>query len=70
MDPFLLYVIHVCLCHTVSSVPCSPVVICWERADLLALLFALFSCVFFSLSHMVSRARCGTRLYRFLIFAS
>ena len=33
---------RVCLCYTVSSVPCSLVDTCWERADLLA------SCVMFS----------------------
>ena len=69
MHPFRLSVFHVCLCHTVLSVPCSLAVTCCERADLLALLFVMFSCVF-SLSHMVSRARYGTRLYRFMIFAS
>ena len=30
----------------VLSVPCSRVVTCWERADLLALLCVMFSCVF------------------------
>ena len=29
-----------------SSVHCSPTVTCWERADLLALLYVMFSCVF------------------------
>ena len=43
------------------GVPCSLVVTCWERADLLALLCAMFSCVF-SLSHMVSHVRCGIQL--------
>ena len=33
-------------CPTVVSVPCGPVVTCWERADLLALLYEIFSCVF------------------------
>ena len=28
------------------SVPCSLVATCWERADLLALLYVMFSCVF------------------------
>ena len=32
-------------CHTVLSVPCSLVVTCWERADLLTLLYVMFSCV-------------------------
>ena len=30
----------------VLSVPCSLVVTCWEKADLLALLYVMFSCVF------------------------
>ena len=34
VDPF---VICVCVCHIVFSVPCSLVATCWERADLLAL---------------------------------
>ena len=34
------------VCHTVLSVPCTPVVTCWERADLLVLLYVMFSCVF------------------------
>ena len=36
---------RVCLCHAVLFVPCSLVVICWERADLLTLLCEIFSCV-------------------------
>ena len=51
MDPFLLCAFHVCLCHTVLSVPCSLAVTCWERADLLALLFVMFACVFFTFPH-------------------
>ena len=42
MDHFLICV----SCNTVLSVPCSLVVTCWERADLLALLYVMFSCVF------------------------
>ena len=34
------------VCHNALSVPCSLVVICWERADFLALLYVMFSCVF------------------------
>ena len=64
---FLLFVFHVCLCYTVLSVPCSHVIVCLERAEFLALLCVMFPCVL-SLSHMVSRARCGSWLYRFLIF--
>ena len=41
------YLCFVFVCHTVSSVPCSIVVTCWERrADLFALLYVMFSCVF------------------------
>ena len=31
----------VCLCHTYMSVSCSLLVSCWERADLLALLYVM-----------------------------
>ena len=31
--------------YAVLSVPCNLVVACWERADLLALLCVMFSCV-------------------------
>ena len=41
---FLLFVFHVC--HAVVSVHCSLVVTCWERADLFAVLYVMFSCVF------------------------
>ena len=41
-------------------VSCSLVVTRWERADLLAFLYVMFSCVFLSLSHTVSWVRCGT----------
>ena len=37
------------------------------RADLLALLCVVFSCIL-SLFHMMSRVSCGTKLYRFLGF--
>ena len=36
--------IGVFVCHTVLSVPCSLVVTCWERADLLALVYDVFLC--------------------------
>ena len=39
---FLLVMLHVCVCCAVVSVPCSLVVTCWEKADLLAV-----SCVVF-----------------------
>ena len=50
---------HSCLYYTIVSVPCSLVITCWERADLLALLCMMFPYVL-SLSQMVSRVRCGT----------
>ena len=37
---------YVCLSHTVLFVPCSIVVLCWERADLLALLCMMFPYAF------------------------
>ena len=46
MDPFC-YLYFVFACHTVLSVTFSLVVTCWERADLLALLYVMFSCCFF-----------------------
>ena len=51
-----------------SCLYCSPVITCWEKVDRWALLCLMFSCVL-SLSHVVSSARCGTWLYRLLIFA-
>ena len=42
---WILFVICVSY-HTVLSVPYSLVVTCWERADLLALLYVMFSCLF------------------------
>ena len=55
MDPFLLFMFHVCLCYTVLSVPCSVLINCWEKgADLLALLYVVFSCVLFLLLYGVS----------------
>ena len=35
-----------CLCHVFLSVHCSLVVTCWEKADLLAVLYVMFYCVF------------------------
>ena len=47
---FLKFMFHVCLYYTVLSVPCSIVITCWERADLLVLLCVMFSCVFYAVS--------------------
>ena len=41
---------HVCVCYAVLSVPCSLVITCCERTDLLALLCVEF--VFMSLSNI------------------
>ena len=56
---FLLFNVHVCHCYAVYPVSCCLVVTCWEMTDLLALLCVMLSCVL-SLSHTVSRLRCGT----------
>ena len=59
-----------CVCYAFLSVHCNLVAICWERANLLALLLVLVMfLVFLSRSHVVSWIRCGALLYRFLIFA-
>ena len=50
-----------------TSVYMCIVVTCWERADLLALVCGVF-CEFVTFP-LVSWVRCGTWLYRFLIFA-
>ena len=42
VGPFWLVVLHVGECCAVVSVPCSLVVTCWERADLLAVIFVVF----------------------------
>ena len=57
--PFLLFMFLVCLCYVVLSVPCSLVITGLESTDLLPLLCVVVSCVL-SLSHMVSRVKCGT----------
>ena len=44
---------HVCLCYAVMSVPCSLVITCWERADLLTLLCVMFPCVFVTFPYSV-----------------
>ena len=65
---FIIYVSPLSVLFIYLSDPCSLLTACWERADLLALLCVMFPCVL-PLSHMVSRVRCGTSLYRFQIFA-
>ena len=52
MDPFC----HLCfvfVCHAVLSVFCSRVVTCWERADLLILLYVILSCVFVAFPYII-----------------
>ena len=44
MDHFLLFMFLVC--HVFLFFNCSLVVTCWERADLSALLYVMFHCVF------------------------
>ena len=62
--------LYICVCHPVlTSIYCSLVVTCWERTDLLALLYVMFHCVL-SLPGGVSWVKCGTWVYLFLIFAS
>ena len=35
-----------CVCHAFASADCCHVVSCWERADLLSLVFFVLNCVF------------------------
>ena len=51
---FLLFMFHICLYYTVLPVPCSLVITCWERVDLLALLCVIFPCVFATFPYGVS----------------
>ena len=43
---FLFVMLHVSVCCDVASVPCSLVVTCWERVDLLAVMFVVVFCHF------------------------
>ena len=45
MDPFLLFMLRVC--HVVLSAHYCPVATYWERANLLAFLYVMFSSVFY-----------------------
>ena len=42
----LLFLFHVCLRYAILSIPCSLVITCLEKADLLALNCVVFSCAF------------------------
>ena len=64
---FYVFVLS-CVCYVLcASVYMCFAVTCWERADLLALVCGVF-CEFVTFP-LVSWVRCGTWLYRFLIFA-
>ena len=64
---FYVFVLS-CVCYVLcASVYVCFVVTCWERADLLALVCGVY-CEFVTFP-LVSWVRCGTWLYRFLIFA-
>ena len=51
---FVFIIVSCCLVCSLQ-----PLITCLGRADFLALLCVMFPC-FLSLSHMVSRVRCGT----------
>ena len=67
---FLDHSCNICLMFIILSCASAYwclVVTCWERADLLALVCDVY-CEFVTFP-LVSSVRCGTWLYRFLIFA-
>ena len=49
---------YVCFFNVVLYVPCSLVITCWERPDLLALLCVVFYGVFVTLPHSVQGQVC------------
>ena len=59
MDPFLLFMFHVCPSYTALPVSCNIVFTCWDMANILALLCLMNPCGFATF-HNVSRFRCGT----------
>ena len=64
----LFFCVLSCVCYILcASVYMCFVVNCWKRADLLALVCGVY-CEFVTFP-LVSWVRCGTCLYRFLIFA-
>ena len=68
VDLLCFFFVLSCVCYVLcASVYMCFVVTCWERADLLALVCGVF-CEFVTFP-LVSWVRCGTWLYRFLIFA-
>ena len=54
---FLLVIFHICVCCAAMSVPCSLVFTCWERADLLAVVFFLCFVTFPNVSWSTSELR-------------
>ena len=63
-----MFIVLSCVCYVLcASVYMCFVVTCWERADLLPLVCDVY-CEFVTFP-LVSWVRCGTLLYRFLIFA-
>ena len=64
---FVIYVSCFCLCY----LSCLFLKALWSPTGkrLFALLCVVFYCVFFSLSHIMSRVRSGTQLYQFFIVA-
>ena len=45
VDPFFIFIFQVCFCYSVLSAPCSLVITCREKADLLDILCVIFPCV-------------------------
>ena len=56
--------LHVGVCCAVVSIPCSLVVICWERVDLLAVMFVVF-CHFPKCSWSTSELKARVAWYFF-----
>ena len=54
---FLLIMLHVVACCAVVSVPCSLLITCWERADLLSVVFVVFFGTFPNVSWSTSDLR-------------
>ena len=66
VDFYVFFLSCVCYAFVPVCLLCL-VVTCWERADLFAFIYGV-DCEFITFS-LVSWVRCGTWLYRFLIFA-
>ena len=50
MDLFCYLCSVLCVCNALMSVYCSLAVTCWERANLLAILYVMFTCFFVTFS--------------------